>query len=174
MDPRRKSVSCNILKFSTFSSIGELFADAEKEEQELGDASMLHIIIFDEMDAIMKSRGSTRDSTGVADSVVNQLLSKIDGVNSLNNILIIGMTNRKDMIDEAILRPGRLEVHIEISLPDEHGRQQIINIHTAKMRANKKISEEAVQNFPELARATKNFTGEYVLSTVPLIMHGRG
>ena len=65
---------------------------------------MLHIIIFDEMDAIMRTRGSLNDNTGVSDSVVNQLLSKIDGVDSLNNILIIGMTNRKDMIDEAILR----------------------------------------------------------------------
>ena len=65
---------------------------------------MLHTIIFDEMDAICKSRGSVRDGTGVSDSIVNQLLSKIDGVDSLNNILVIGMTNRKDMIDEAILR----------------------------------------------------------------------
>ena len=64
---------------------------------------MLHTIIFDEMDAICKSRGSVRDGTGVSDSIVNQLLSKIDGVDSLNNILVIGMTNRKDMIDEAIL-----------------------------------------------------------------------
>ena len=56
------------------------------------------------MDAIMRTRGSLNDNTGVSDSVVNQLLSKIDGVDSLNNILIIGMTNRKDMIDEAILR----------------------------------------------------------------------
>ena len=46
----------------------------------------------------------------------------MDGVDSLNNILIIGMTNRKDMMDEAILRPGRLEVHLEIGLPDEKGR----------------------------------------------------
>ena len=50
------------------------------------------------------------NSTGVNDSIVNQLLSKIDGVDSLNNILVIGMTNRKDMIDDAVLRPGRLEV----------------------------------------------------------------
>lgn len=139
--------------------IRELFADAEKEQAEAGDNSMLHIIIFDEMDAIMKQRGSTRDSTGVADSVVNQLLSKIDGVDSLNNILIIGMTNRKDLIDEAILRPGRLEVHIEVSLPDEAGRIQILNIKTSEMRKNKRITDEVVQRIPDLAHLTKNYTG---------------
>jgi len=78
--------------------IRELFAEAEKEQLESGDHSMLHIIIMDEMDAICKQRGTVRDGTGVSDSVVNQLLSKIDGVDSLNNILLIGMTNRKDMI----------------------------------------------------------------------------
>lgn len=64
------------------------------------------------------------------DAVVNQLLSKIDGVEALNNIILIGMTNRKDLIDEAVLRPGRFEVHIEVGLPDEAGRQQILRIHT--------------------------------------------
>ena len=139
--------------------IRALFVDAEKEEAEMGENSSLHIIILDEMDAIMKSRGSTKDSTGVSDSVVNQFLSKIDGVNSLNNILIIGMTNRKDMIDEAILRPGRLEIHIEIGLPDEHGRLQILHIKTAAMKKNGRISSEAINRLPEAAHLSKNYTG---------------
>lgn len=75
-----------------------------------GVNSGLHIIIFDEIDAICKARGSVGGNTGVHDTVVNQLLAKIDGVEQLNNILVIGMTNRRDMIDEALLRPGRLEV----------------------------------------------------------------
>jgi SpoVK/Ycf46/Vps4 family AAA+-type ATPase len=74
------------------------------------------------------------------DSIVNQLLSKIDGVDSLNNILLIGMTNRKDLIDEALLRPGRLEVHVEIGLPDEPGRRSILEIHTSKARAAGRLS----------------------------------
>ena len=73
--------------------------------------------------------------------------------------MIIGMTNRKDMIDEAILRPGRLELHVEIGLPDEAGRVQILNIHTMKMRASNRVSQEAVDKLPELARRTKNYTG---------------
>lgn len=82
----------------------------------------MHIIIFDEIDAICKQRGSVNSGTGVHDTVVNQLLSMMDGVEALNNVLVIGMTNRKDMIDEALLRPGRFEVHIEVGLPDEKGR----------------------------------------------------
>lgn len=73
-------------------NIRELFADAEQEQKERGDDSDLHIIIFDEIDAICKARGSTSNGTGVNDSIVNQLLSKIDGVDSLNNILLIGKT----------------------------------------------------------------------------------
>ena len=60
----------------------------------------------------------------------------MDWVESLNNILIIGMTNRKNMLDEAILRPGSLEIHLEIRLPDINGRKQIFEIHTRMMRKN--------------------------------------
>lgn len=138
-------------------NIRKLFADAEKEQKEKGDESGLHIIIFDELDAVCKQRGSTGGGTGVGDSVVNQLLSKLDGVDQLNNILLIGMTNRMDMIDEALLRPGRLEVHMEISLPDEHGRAQILKIHTTKMRNNDVLEHDV--NLDELAKLTKNFSG---------------
>jgi vesicle-fusing ATPase len=95
-------------------NVRDLFKDAEVEQLEKKDKSSLHIIIFDEIDAICRTRGTMTGSTGVHDTVVNQLLSKIDGVNQLNNILVIGMTNRKDMIDPALLRPGRLEIHVEI------------------------------------------------------------
>lgn len=139
--------------------IRELFADAEKEQLESGDASMLHIVIMDEMDAICKQRGSSRDGTGVSDSVVNQLLSKIDGVDSLNNILLIGMTNRKDMIDDALLRPGRLEVHVEIGLPDLKGRNQILGIHTRNMKEHNRLTPEVVDKLPAIAEKCKNYSG---------------
>lgn len=74
------------------------------------------------------------------------------------------MTNRLDMIDEALLRPGRLEVHMEISLPDEKGRLQIITIHTAKMRNNKIMDRDV--DLMELASLTKNFSGAEIAGLV--------
>ena len=139
------------------ANIRKLFAEAEEEEKRMGPNSGLHIIIFDEVDAICKARGSVAGNTGVNDTVVNQLLSKIDGVDQLNNILVIGMTNRRDMIDDALLRPGRLEVSIEIGLPKESGRVQILNIHTRKMKANGKLANDV--DISTLAKATKNFSG---------------
>lgn len=146
-------------------NIRKLFADAEKEQKEKGDESGLHIIIFDELDAVCKQRGSgAGGGTGVGDSVVNQLLSKLDGVDQLNNILLIGMTNRKDMIDEALLRSGRLEVHMEISLPDEAGRAQILKIHTTKMRENGVMASDV--DLAELAAKTRNFSGAEISGLV--------
>lgn len=146
-------------------NIRKLFADAEKEYKEKGEESGLHIIIFDELDAVCKQRGSGGGGgTGVGDSVVNQLLSKLDGVDQLNNILLIGMTNRLDMIDEALLRPGRLEVHMEISLPDGYGRTQILKIHTQRMRDNNVMDHDV--NLDELAQMTKNFSGAEIAGLV--------
>lgn len=145
-------------------NIRKLFAEAEAEYKAKADESDLHIIIFDELDAICRQRGTTGGGTGVGDSVVNQLLSKMDGVDQLNNILIIGMTNRLDMIDEALLRPGRLEVHMEINLPDEQGRVQILHIQTAKMRQNNVMDSDV--RLEELAALTKNFSGAEIAGLV--------
>ncbi|KAH6571858.1 hypothetical protein BASA50_003091 [Batrachochytrium salamandrivorans] len=145
-------------------NIRKLFAPAETEYKAKGDESSLHIIIFDELDAICKQRGSKNDGTGVGDSIVNQLLSKMDGVDQLNNILIIGMTNRLDMIDEALLRPGRLEIHMEIHLPDEKGRLQILNVHTSKMRSNNLLDPSV--DVAELASLTKNFSGAEIAGLI--------
>jgi vesicle-fusing ATPase len=145
-------------------NIRNLFKEAEQEYKQRGEDSDLHIIIFDEFDAICRARGSRNDGTGVGDTVVNQLLAKIDGVDSLNNILIIGMTNRKELIDEALLRPGRMEVHMEISLPDEPGRVQIFRIHTTKMRDNNYMAEDV--QLEELAALTKNYSGAEIEGVV--------
>ena len=88
---------------------------------------------------------------------MNQLLTNLDGVEALNNIVVIGMTNRKDLLDEAVLRPGRLEVHIEIGLPDEEGRRQILEIHTKQLKSQGLLESQVDLN--ELAKITKNYTG---------------
>jgi hypothetical protein len=120
---------------------------------------------MDELDAICRARGSTSASAGVGDTIVNQLLAKIDGVNSLNNILVIGMTNRKELIDPALLRPGRLEVHVEISLPDADGRVQILKIHTAAMRVNGFL--DPTVDIDDIARNhMKNYSGAEIEGVV--------
>jgi vesicle-fusing ATPase len=146
-------------------NVRKVFADAEKEYKEKGDNSKLHVIIFDELDAVCKQRGTgSTGGAGVGDTIVNQLLTKLDGVEELNNLLLIGMTNRKDMIDEALLRPGRLEVHLEIGLPDERGRLQILSIHTANLRNNNFLDRDV--DLAELARATQNYSGAEISGLV--------
>jgi vesicle-fusing ATPase len=143
----------------TEENLRKAFEPAQIEQKEKGNDSDLHIIIFDELDAICKQRGSTGGGAGgaVHDSAVNTLLTMIDGVNELNNILVIGMTNRKDLIDSALLRPGRLEIHMEIGLPDENGRLQIFNIHTAALAREGALADDV--DLATLAREAKNYSG---------------
>jgi len=146
------------------SNIRKLFEDAEEEQKRLGNSSGLHIIIFDEIDAICKQRGSVGGGSGVHDTVVNQLLSKIDGVEPLNNILVIGMTNRPDLIDDALLRPGRLEMKQEVGLPDEQGRLAILLIHCKQMIENNVLAGDV--DLEEIAKLTKNFSGAEISGLV--------
>jgi vesicle-fusing ATPase len=142
--------------------IRALFADAELEQSEQGDASALHVIVFDEMDAFTRERGSLAgDTSGIRDSVVNQLLAKMDGVDALNNVLVIGLTNRPELMDPALLRPGRLEVQVQVPRPDHTGRQQILNIHTQRLRQRRCLDERAAAALASgaLARVTHSFSG---------------
>lgn len=145
-------------------NIRNLFFNAEEEQKAKGDKSSLHIIIIDEIDAICKSRGSTSGGSGVGDSIVNQLLTKIDGVKALNNILIIGMTNRKDLLDEALIRSGRIDIHLEITLPDETGRREIFEIQTRSLKENKLLDPSV--NIHEWVKRTENFTGADIANLV--------
>jgi len=109
-----------------------------------GDAtrSALHVIVIDEIDAVFRKRSSAEDSgEATRSSTVNQILSKLDGVKAIPNVLLIGMTNRRELLDEALLRPGRLEVQIEIPLPDREGRREILNIHFNALRIRGRLSQ---------------------------------
>ncbi|KAL7483632.1 hypothetical protein ACHAW6_009276 [Cyclotella cf. meneghiniana] len=145
--------------------VRELFLPAEREYDEVGDASALHLIILDEIDAIARKRGSmTSDTTGVRDSVVNQLLAKMDGVKEAPNILVVGLTNRPELIDPALLRPGRLEVQLRVELPDRAGRRDILRIHTRKMKDGDALSQDAIDLIENLddngmGARTEHFSG---------------
>lgn len=122
-----------------------LFEDAEAELRACGgDAtkSSLHMIVIDEIDAVFRKRSSSEDSASATRaSAVNQILAKLDGVNAIPNVLLIGMTNRRELLDEALLRPGRLEVQVEIPLPTKEGRREIFKIHFGRLRKSGRLSE---------------------------------
>ena len=138
-------------------NVRKLFADAIADTQN----KKLHLIICDEFDALARKRGNS--SNDLNDKIVNQFLTMIDGPQSLNNVLLICMTNRKDLLDDAIMRPGRLEVQIEVTLPDEKGRYDILTIHTSKMLNNGYTTNI---NLDEIAKLSVNFTGAEIESIV--------
>lgn len=91
------------------------------------------VLFFDELDSIAKARGGNiGDGGGAADRVINQILTEMDGMSTKKNVFIIGATNRPDIIDPAILRPGRLDQLIYIPLPDEKSRVAILKANLRK------------------------------------------
>eukprot|EP00536_Pseudo-nitzschia_multiseries_P002407 jgi/Psemu1/251612/estExt_Genewise1Plus.C_320019 len=129
----------------TESLVRKLFEDAEAELAVCGGdpaKSGLHVIVIDEIDAVFRQRSSSSGSGEVARaSAVNQILAKLDGVKALGNILVIGTTNRRELLDGALLRPGRLEVKIEVPLPDREGRREILNIYFGPLRSRGRLSQ---------------------------------
>ena len=111
------------------------------------------IIFLDEVDALVPRRGSGRSGSHVTESVVSQILTEIDGLEELHDVLIIGATNRLDIVDEALLRPGRFDRIIEVPNPDSKGRDQIFKIHTKK----KPLADDV--NISKLVELTDGFNG---------------
>ncbi|MFH1365140.1 MAG: CDC48 family AAA ATPase [archaeon] len=110
------------------------------------------IIFFDELDSLAGRRGHDF-GTKVTERVLNQILAEMDGLEDLKDILIIGATNRPDMLDPAILRPGRFDKILLINAPDETGRKQILNIHTKGMPLAKDV------DLDDLAKKIEGYTG---------------
>ena len=116
------------------------------------------IIFLDEIDSLVPHRSSGSGSH-VTENVVSQILTEIDGLEELNNVLVMGATNRLDMIDEALLRPGRLDSIIEVPNPDRAGREQIFKIHTKR----KPLADDV--SISKLVDMTDGFSGAEIAAT---------
>ncbi|WP_311171571.1 CDC48 family AAA ATPase [Halobellus ordinarius] len=88
------------------------------------------VVFFDEIDAIATERGSNTGDSGVSERVVSQLLTELDGLETLEDVVVVATTNRPDLIDSALLRPGRLDRHVHVPVPDEEARRAIFAVHT--------------------------------------------
>ena len=111
------------------------------------------VIFFDELDAIASTRSGNDTDSGVTKRVVNQLLTEMDGLEELEDVAIIAATNRPDILDAGLMRPGRFDRHIQVSEPDEEARLAIFKVHTKDMP----LAEDV--NLKKLAKNTEGYVG---------------
>ena len=111
------------------------------------------IIFFDEIDAIAPMRGSAAGEPRVVERMVNTLLSEMDGLEELRGVVVIGATNRPDLIDAALLRPGRFDEVVLVPPPDEKARFEILKVHTKGMALNDNV------NVLDLSKKTEGYSG---------------
>jgi len=110
------------------------------------------VIFFDEIDSLAGKRGQ-ETGTKVTERVLNQMLAEMDGLEDLKDVIVIGATNRPDMLDPGLLRPGRFDKILLVNAPEEEGRLNILKIHTKKMPLTKNV------NLKEFAKKTEGYTG---------------
>ena len=135
--------------------LNKFVGESEKGVREIFEKARSNaptIVFFDEIDAIASERGTTSDS-GVGERVVSQLLTELDGLENLEDVVVIATTNRPDLIDSALLRPGRLDRHIHVPVPDEESRESVLKVHTE----NLVLSDDV--DLGELAIKTEGFVG---------------
>jgi transitional endoplasmic reticulum ATPase len=119
------------------------------------------VVFFDELDSVAPRRsGGEGGGSHVAERIVSQLLTEMDGLEDLKRVVVIGATNRPDIVDEALLRPGRFDRMLEIPLPNNEARKEILKIHTAKKPIDKMVS------LAKLVELTKGYSGADIAAMV--------
>jgi transitional endoplasmic reticulum ATPase len=118
------------------------------------------VIFFDELDAVAPRRGGSEGDAHVTERLLSQMLTELDGLEDLKGVAVIGATNRPDIIDEALLRPGRFDRILEVPAPDREARKHIIQIHT------KKKPLESDVNLDKLVEMTEGMTGADIAALV--------
>ncbi|MEF8830132.1 MAG: AAA family ATPase, partial [Halobacteriales archaeon] len=111
------------------------------------------VVFFDEIDAIAGERGRNMGDSGVGERVVSQLLSELDGIEQLEDVVVVATSNRPDLIDNALLRPGRLDRHVHVPVPDEEARRKIFEVHTR----DKPLADDVDVDW--LAAETESYVG---------------
>ena len=111
------------------------------------------VVFFDEIDAVAPRRGGSQGDSHVTERVISQLLTEMDGLEDLKGVVVIGATNRPEILDEALIRPGRFDRMLEVPIPDKDARKQIILIHTSKKPLDADV------NLDKLIEATNGMTG---------------
>jgi len=111
------------------------------------------IVFFDEIDALLPLRSAASSDSHVTERVLSQFLVELDGIEELKGVVVLGATNRADMLDPAVLRPGRFDSVVEIPMPDEKDRKAIFDIHLRKKPIASSI------NAKQLATKTEGFSG---------------
>ena len=124
-----------------------------REVFEKARANAPTVVFFDEIDSIAEERGQRTGDSGVGERVVSQLLTELDGLEDLEDVVVIATSNRPDLIDNALLRPGRLDRHVHVPVPDREAREAIFQVHTEA----KPLADDV--DLPDLARRTEGYVG---------------
>jgi transitional endoplasmic reticulum ATPase len=111
------------------------------------------VVFFDEIDALAGERGGGAADAGVGERVVSQLLTELDGLEALEDVVVVATTNRPELVDDALLRPGRFDRHVHVGAPDENGRGEIFAIHTAGRPLGPNV------DLDDLAARTEGYVG---------------
>jgi transitional endoplasmic reticulum ATPase len=143
--------------------LSKFVGESEKTVRELFRKARMAapcIIFIDEIDSLARSRGSGHLDAGVSERVVDTLLTEMDGLQDLKNVVVLAATNRPEDIDSALIRPGRFDKIIDIGMPDAQARFEIFKVHTKRMPLDKDV------DIAELANITENYTGAEIENIV--------